>query len=435
MSTRRLLSELRAGRTPYPADLIAFATGLANGAVSDAQAGAFAMAVCRGPGLGQEGRVALTRGMADSGHRLSWDLPGRVIDKHSTGGVGDPVSLVLAPMLAAIGAYVPMISGRGLGHTGGTLDKLESIPGLQVELPEDRFRAVVAETGAAIVAATADIAPADRRLYAIRDVTSTVDQIDLITASILSKKLAAGLHALVLDVKAGSGAFMRDKDSARELAEALAHTATEAGCPTVALVTAMDEPLAPACGNALEITSVMETLTGTASDTRLRDVALALGGALLVRAGQAEDADAGAARLAETLDDGRAAEAFARMIAAQGGPSDFAETWAGHLPAAPVIREVTVTEGGTLSRIDGTALGLAVVGLGGGRQREGDRIDPSVGLDRIARIGDRLSPGDRLARIHAADETAADVAEESLRAAMSLDEAAAPGPLILDRIE
>lgn len=434
MSFRALLSELRAGQRPDPAGLIAFATGLASGAVSDAQAGAFAMAVCRGPGLGPEGRVALTRGMADSGRRLSWDLPGPVIDKHSTGGVGDPVSLVLAPMLAAIGAYVPMISGRGLGHTGGTLDKLEAIPGMQVELPEDRFRAVVGEVGAAIVAASADIAPADRRLYAIRDVTSTVDQIDLITASILSKKLAAGLQALVLDVKAGSGAFMRDAEDARGLAEALVQTATEAGCPTAALVTAMDEPLAPACGNALEIAAVMETLTGTASDTRLREVALALGGTLLSRAGQAEDADAGAARLAETLNDGRAAEAFARMVAAQGGPADFAEAWQKHLAAAPVIREVTATEGGTLARIDGTALGLAVVGLGGGRQREGDGIDGSVGLDRIARIGARLAPGDLLARIHAADEDAADMAEESLRAAMTLGDAAAETPLILGRI-
>ncbi|WP_375261017.1 thymidine phosphorylase [Palleronia sp.] len=434
MTPRTVLSALRTGGMPDPADLIAFATGLANGSVSDAQAGAFAMAVCRGPGLGPEGRVALTRGMADSGRRMSWDLPGPVIDKHSTGGVGDPVSLVLAPMLAAVGAYVPMISGRGLGHTGGTLDKLESIPGMQVELSEDRFRAVVREAGAAIVAASDDIAPADRRLYAIRDVTATVDQIDLITASILSKKLAAGLQALVLDVKAGSGAFMRDAADARALAEALVQTATEAGCPTAALVTAMDEPLAPGCGNALEIASVMETLTGNSADTRLREISLALGGALLARAGQAEDAEAGAARLAETLGDGRAAESFARMVAAQGGSADFADTWRRELPSAQVIRKVTATESGTLVRIDGTALGLTVVGLGGGRQREGDRVDPAVGLDRIARIGTPLAAGDTLARIHAADETAADMAEESLRAAMTLGEAAEPKPLILERI-
>ncbi len=444
MSVRELLAELRGGRVPGPEAVAAFAAGLADGRVSDAQAGAFAMAVCTGPGLGEAGRVALTRAMAASGDRLDWGAGTPVLDKHSTGGVGDPVSLVLAPAMAALGARVPMISGRGLGHTGGTLDKLDAIPGVATDLPEDRFRAVVAEAGCAIVAATGDIAPADRRLYAIRDVTATVDQVDLITASILSKKLAAGLSALVLDVKAGRGAFMADAQAARRLARALVDTATGAGCPAAALVTAMDEPLAPACGNALEVAEAVAVLRGEARDTRLREVAVALGGELLALGGLVTDAEAGRRHVADVLDGGDAAERFAAMVAAQGGPADIVEAAPRHLPVAPVIRDVAVAAGGTLGAIDGTALGHAVVALGGGRRREGDRIDPAVGLDRIARSGARLAPGDPLCRVHAASEDAADAAEERVRAAMPLDAAADAAmppsaaadatPLVLERV-
>ncbi|WP_108894537.1 thymidine phosphorylase [Palleronia abyssalis] len=434
MTTRALLSDLRAGHVPDPDMLARFAQEVADGTVSAGQLGAFAMAVCMGPGLGEAGRVALTNGMARSGRHLSWDLGGPILDKHSTGGVGDPVSLVLAPMLAAAGAYVPMISGRGLGHTGGTLDKLEAIPGVSCDLDTDTFRSVVRETGAAIVAATSDIAPADRRLYAVRDVTSTVDQIDLITASILSKKLAAGLDALVLDVKAGSGAFMTDIAAARELARALVTTANGAGCRTAALVTAMDEPLAPSCGNALEIIAVMEVLTGVAADARLREVTLALGGTLMRIGGLAGDDAEGAARLAQTLDDGSAAERFGRMIAAMGGPVDFAARWKDRLPAAPVVRTVASEATGTLAAIDGTALGLAVVALGGGRAREDDTIDPSVGLSQIARIGTALDPGTPLCRIHAASDADADAAEAAVRKALHVGDAPSLKPLILERL-
>ena len=290
MDARWVIEKLR-DRQPLAAeDLRWFAAGLASGTVSDAQAGAFAMAALLN-GMADDERVALTLAMRDSGDVMSWDLPAPVIDKHSTGGVGDCVSLLLAPALAALGAYVPMVSGRGLGHTGGTLDKLEAIPGLKTEVGEDRFREIVEQVGCAIVSATGAIAPADRRLYAIRDVTGTVESIDLITASILSKKLAAGLEALVLDVKCGSGAFMARPQDARALAQSLVTTANGAGCKTSALITDMNQPLCPSMGNALEIMAVMEALTTGEVDNILCDVTCALGGELMVLAGLAMDAD------------------------------------------------------------------------------------------------------------------------------------------------
>ena len=433
MSARDLLREMRRGGRPEAAALAAFVRELTDGSVSDAQAGAFAMGVCTGPGLGEAGRVALTRAMAESGERLRWEA-GPVLDKHSTGGVGDPVSLVLAPALAALGAVVPMVSGRGLGHTGGTLDKLEAIPGLSAEQDEAGLRRIVAACGCAIVAATEAVAPADRRLYAIRDATATVDQIDLITASILAKKLAAGVGGLVLDVKAGRGAFMADIDAARDLARALVDTAGGAGCPAVALVTAMEEPLAPCCGNALELREAAAVLAGREDDGRLRAVSLALGAECLVLGGLATDPEAGRRQVAEAIGSGTAAERFGRMVAEMGGPADLVERAEAHLPVAPVIRDVAAREAGTVSGIDGAALGRAVVALGGGRAREGDRIDPAVGLDRVARIGAALGRGDLLCRVHAASEAAADAAEARVRAAVRFGAPPGATPLILERL-
>ena len=252
MNARGILAKLRHRQSLTREELVWIAQGLASGDISDAQAGAFAMGVCL-TGLSDIGRVALTTAMRDSGVVLNWDLDGPVLDKHSTGGVGDCVSLILAPALAACGAYVPMISGRGLGHTGGTLDKLEAIPGVSTQVDEARLRQIVGQTGCAIVSASADIAPADKRLYAVRDVSSTVDSLDLITASILSKKLAAGLDGLVLDVKVGSGAFMKDIKQAQALAEALTKTANAAKCRTTAIISDMSQPLVPSLGNALEV--------------------------------------------------------------------------------------------------------------------------------------------------------------------------------------
>lgn len=419
MDARSIIAKLRRGEPLTGAELSWFAAGLADGAVGDAQAGAFAMAVCL-QGLSEDERVALTLAMRDSGDVLKWDLPGPVIDKHSTGGIGDCVSLVLAPALAALGAYVPMISGRGLGHTGGTLDKLEAIPGLATEVDEDRLRAIVADCGAAIVSASARIAPADRRLYAVRDITSTVESIDLITASILSKKLAAGLEALVLDVKVGSGAFMQTMAEAEALAEALVATANGAGCATTALITDMNQPVAPAAGNALEVMEVMLALTAGDVESTLCDLTADLGGELLRLAGMAEDRREGAGMILGTLQSGAAAERFGRMVSALGGPADFVDRWRDRLPAAPVVRDVVADRRGFVATIDGRALGEAVVRLGGGRLVAGQRIDPSVGLSDLAALGDEVAPGDRIARIHAASEEAAEAASVAVAAAYGI---------------
>ena len=421
---RPVITAIRDGRGLDGPGAALIAQGLANGSISDAQAGAFAMAVLV-KGIGVPGRVALTRAMRDSGHVLQWDLPGPVVDKHSTGGIGDAVSLVLAPLLAARGMFVPMISGRGLGHTGGTLDKLEAIPGYRCDQSEDDFRRIVRTTGCAIVAASADFAPADRRLYAIRDESATVESIDLITASILSKKLAAGLQALVLDVKAGSGAFLRQAESSGRLAQAMVETANGAGCATSALVTDMDQPLARSAGNALEIAESIRVLKGEVG--ALRDLTLALGSEVLRLVGQ------GDAGLPDLLDSGAAAEIFGRMVAAQGGPSDLLERPEAHLIPAPVIRPVSAPES-RVAQIDVTALGHAVVALGGGRVRAGEAIDPRVGLSMLAKLGEQVGPGRPLALIHAADDTAAEVAIAAVTAAYRLGEGASPGHLVRDRI-
>lgn len=434
MDARRIITRLRDREVLSRDELDWFAQGLADGAVSDAQAGAFAMAVLLN-GLGDAGRVALTLAMRDSGAVLRWELDRPVLDKHSTGGVGDCTSLILAPALVACGAYVPMISGRGLGHTGGTLDKMEAIPGLQTDLDEAQLRAVLGQAGCAIVSASAAIAPADKRLYAIRDVTGTVESLDLITASILSKKLAAGLQGLVLDVKTGSGAFMKSPDQAQALARALVVTANAAGCPTTALITDMNQPLAPDLGNALEVAAAMRVLTAQAGG-RLLDVTVALGGAVLAGARLAVDADSGAQALRDCITDGRAAEAFGRMVAAQGGPVRFVEDWPRFLPEAPVILEVKAPQAGYVAAMDGHALGLCVVSLGGGRQVEKDSIDPAVGLSDMAELGARVDAGQPLARIHAARPDAAQRALRQVQAAITLtDSAPELPPLIHDRID
>ena len=431
---RAILAKLRDGDTPTEAELFWFAEGLATGDVTDAQAGAFAMAVCT-RGLGSAGRVQLTRAMRESGQVLRWDLDGPVLDKHSTGGVGDCVSLVLAPALAACGAYVPMISGRGLGHTGGTLDKLEAIPGYRTQVSVEDLQELVADIGCAIVGASGDIAPADRRLYAVRDVTGTVESIDLITASILSKKLAAGLEALVLDVKTGSGAFMADPADALALAQALVDTAQVAGCMTTALVTDMSQPLVPSAGNALEVIEVMEALTAGDLTTPLSRLTQALGGEVLALGGLAADAADGEGRIARALASGEAAEVFGEMVAALGGPQDFIDRWRDRLPAARVMVDVHPGDAGHVGRIDTRSLGEVVVHLGGGRLRQDDRIDLAVGLTDIARIGDRVDPTRPLARIHAASEEAARAVAAQIRGAFTLvNDAPDAPPLIHERI-
>ena len=434
LDARGIIAALR-DRGGLPGDAAGwFADGLASGDVTDAQAGAFAMAVFLN-GLTEAERVGLTLAMRDSGQVLEWSLPGPVLDKHSTGGIGDCTSLLLAPALAACGAYVPMISGRGLGHTGGTLDKLEAIPGYRTDVATDDLHQLVADVGCAIVAATGDIAPADRRLYAIRDVTGTVESIDLITASILSKKLAAGLQALVLDVKVGSGAFMKTMDRAEALARALVRTAEGAGCRCAALITDMNQPLATSAGNALEVIEAMDTMTGSAVNQALWDVTVALGAEALVLGGLASDEDDGTDQMDEALTSGRAAEAFGRMVAALGGPTDFVERYPDRLPAARVTRDVPAPRGGYVTAIDTEALGHAVVHLGGGRLRGGDRINHSVGLSDLMPIGEPLAAGEAIARVHAASDADAERAAAAVRAAFRIgDEDPDEPPLIHDRI-
>ena len=432
MDARAIIAKVRGKETPSQDELTWFAHGLASGAVSDAQAGAFAMAVVLN-GLTDAGRVALTQGMRDSGDVMKWDLPGPVIDKHSTGGVGDCVSLILAPVLAVCGAYVPMISGRGLGHTGGTLDKLEAIPGLNINVSEKQLRLITREVGCAIVSATGQIAPADRRLYAIRDVTATVESVDLITASILSKKLAAGLDSLILDVKCGSGAFMKTPDEARALARALVDAANGAGCKTAAMITDMNEPLAPALGNGVEVAVCMEVMAGNTSVApRLYDLTVGLCAQLLIM--QGEDTPAAVSRVKTAISSGAAMERFAQMIAALGGPPDMAHDWHTHLPKAPVVGEVTAPASGHISAIDGEALGLVVVGLGGGRRVETDRVDPAVGLTEMIGLGAAVTRGDPLCVLHAANEDDAVEAAKAVQAAITIGEAVTPGPLVIEGI-
>lgn len=432
MDARAIIAKIKMEIALTDDELCWFTKGLSTGAVSDAQAGAFAMAVCLN-GLSDAGRVALTKGMRDSGDVLKWDLDGPVLDKHSTGGVGDPVSLLLAPMLAACGVFVPMISGRGLGHTGGTLDKLEAIPGVKTDVSETQLRRILRKTGCAIVGATGAIAPADKRLYAIRDVTATIDSIDLITASILSKKLAAGLEGLVLDVKTGSGAFMKTQAEAETLARALVDVANNAGCPTAALVTDMDEPLAPALGNAVEVAVCMDVLSGNRlAAPRLHDLTIALGARVLALNGEAEgEAEE---KLKDAISSGRAMTHFAGLIAEMGGPPDMAEDWRTHLPVAPVVGDVMALTNGYITAIDGEALGLAVVGLGGGRRVETDRINPAVGLTDVIRLGAKVGQNQPMCTVHAATEDAAQATAAAVLAAITIGEKPDVQPLVRARI-
>ncbi len=426
----------RDGRTLDKEQITAFVRGISDGSISEGQAAALAMAVFFN-GMSRDEGVALTLAMRDSGTVLNWrdlDLDGPVVDKHSTGGVGDNVSLMLAPMLAAAGAYVPMISGRGLGHTGGTLDKLDAVPGYQTQPDIDLFRRAVIEAGCAVIGQTDDLAPADKRLYGIRDVTATVESVPLITASILSKKLAAGLDALVLDVKVGSGAFMATPDDARELATSLVEVANGAGMRTSALITDMNEPLASCAGNAIEVANAVAYLTGAHRDPRLHRVVLALGAELLLLKGLAPDSDHAGAILENTLTSGSAAEHFARMVTVLGGPANFIEAPDRHLREAPLIREVVGGHQGKVESIDTRALGIAVIELGGGRRRASDSIDHAVGLTGLAGIGHTLSPDDPLAVVHARDENTAAKAGEIVRKAYRIGQSPDISGPILERI-
>ena len=429
---QEVIARKRDGQNLTAGEIQAFISGLTGGSVSHAQAAAFAMAVFFRDMTTPE-RVALTEAMRDSGTVLDWShLDGPVADKHSTGGVGDNVSLMLAPILAACGVYVPMISGRGLGHTGGTLDKFDAIPGYTTSPDNALFRKVVAEAGCAIIGQTADLAPADKILYAIRDVTGTVESIPLITASILSKKLAAGLGALILDVKTGSGAFMPTLEKSRALADSLVSVANGAGLQTGALITDMNQPLASAAGNGLEVRNAVDFLTGKHQDPRLREVTLALSAAALELTGFIGDARAA---VETALTSGRALEHFSRMVALLGGPSDFVARVDHHLAAAPIVRDILAPTAGVIAAIDTRGVGMGVVALGGGRRLPTDSIDFAVGFDRLLGLGHAVDVHTVLCRVHFRDETTAADATARLLAAYQIGDVPGPAhPLIADRV-
>ena len=413
-----------------------FVDGLADGSLPAEQVSSLAMAIfLNGMSFDEAGK--LTIAMANSGTVLDWSgegLDGPVVDKHSTGGVGDKVSFMLAPIAAACGCYVPMISGRGLGHTGGTTDKAESIPGYDTAPDFATFKKVVRSAGCAIIGQTSDLAPADRRLYAIRDVTGTVESVPLITASILSKKIAAGLDGLVMDVKVGSGAFMESMDKARELAKSIIATARTAKLATHAIITDMNEVLGTTAGNALEIDEAIRFLKNEHREPRLNEVVLALCAEMLLVGGVESDRDAAKARCDEVIASGRAAEVFGRMTAALGGPADFVEDHASYLPRAPVERPVYAD--GVLAALDTRAVGNAIIELGGGRRKVGEKLDLSVGFTRIAAVGTLLDSDRPLAVVHAATDADAEAAEKNLLAACRLSrETPEPRPVICQILE
>jgi len=437
MLPQEIIRRKRDGMPLDDGEIAFFVRGIAEGSISKAQIGAFAMAVyLRGMSEGET--IALTQQMAHSGGILDWrDLgrPGPVLDKHSTGGVGDKVSLILAPMVAACGGFVPMISGRGLGHTGGTLDKLAAIPGYRIDPDPILFRRVVREVGCAIIGQTGDLAPADRRLYAIRDVTATVESIPLITASILSKKLAAGLEALVMDVKCGSGAFASSLDDALELARSIVSIGTGSGLKMTALVSDMNQPLGLSAGHALEVAEALAFLGGERRDPLLGEVTLALVGEMLALGGLARDAVDGRSKGAAVLADGRAREIFARMVAALGGPTDFADRPHAYLARAPIVWSCPAPRAGFIAHMDTRAIGLTIIRLGGGRRLASDAIDHAVGLDEIRGLGEEIARGEPLALVHAGDESAAKEAIAGLQKAIEIEDKRPPAaPAIRERI-
>ena len=417
-----VIQKKRDGGELTAAEIEFFVKGLADSSIPAEQVSALAMAVVF-KSMTFEETATLTTAMASSGTVLDWrseDLGGPVIDKHSTGGVGDKVSFLLAPIAAACGCFVPMISGRGLGHTGGTLDKIESIPGYQATPDFELFKKVVKSTGCAIIGQTADLAPADRRFYAIRDVTATIESIPLITASILSKKIAAGLDGLVMDVKVGSGAFMTSVERAGKLAKSIIGTAATAGLKTHALITDMNEVLGQTAGNAVEIAESIEFLTNNNRESRLNEVVAALCAEMLILTGVEKDHSAARGKVEAAITSGEAAEVFSRMVAELGGPADFLDKYTEYLPKAAICKPVRPSEVGYLAGTDAHAIGNAIIQIGGGRQQLGDELDLAVGITDIAQIGEMVGADRPLGVVHAASEEDADLAAGLIREACTI---------------
>ncbi|WP_421189488.1 thymidine phosphorylase [Aeromonas sanarellii] len=419
---QEIIRKKRNGEALSTQEIQFFIQGITNNTIGEGQIAALAMAVYF-QDMTMDERVALTCAMRDSGMVLTWDhlnLGGPIVDKHSTGGVGDVVSLMLGPMVAACGGFVPMISGRGLGHTGGTLDKLDAIPGYQTSVDNDLFLKVVKEAGVAIIGQTGDLAPADKRIYAVRDITATVESIAMITGSILSKKLASGLEALVMDVKVGSGAFMPTFEASEELAKSIVAVANGAGCRTSALLTDMNQVLASSAGNAVEVREAVRYLTGEYRNPRIHEVTMALCAEMLISAGLARDEQEARARLQAVLDNGKAAEIFGRMVTGLGGPADFMERYDAYLPKAAIVRPVYAASSGFVTAMDTRELGLAVVAMGGGRRAAGDKLDYAVGLTDFIRLGQSVEADKPLALIHAQTEAQFAEAARMVQAAVKI---------------
>ncbi|MBP7493279.1 MAG: thymidine phosphorylase [Rhodoferax sp.] len=416
MLAQEVIRRKRDGHALNRAEIDAFVRGLLDGSWSEGQSAAMAMAMLL-KGMSSTETVALTQAMTQSGQVMDWrhaHLAGPILDKHSTGGVGDKVSLMLAPIVAACGGFVPMISGRGLGHTGGTLDKLDSIPGYISTPDPERLRRTLQTAGCAIIGQTSELAPADRRLYAIRDVTATVESVALITASILSKKLAAGLQGLLMDVKVGNGAFAATPEFARELAQSLVTVAQGANLPTRALITDMNQMLGDTCGNALEVQEAVDFLTGKRREPRLLTLTQALCAELLLIGGLATSPEQALERVNTALDSGAALEQFSRMVSALGGPTDFVEKCSDYLPVAPVQQAILAPRSGWVGSMATRDIGLLVVDLGGGRHQASDAIDARVGFTAFAQVGQVVNTGNVLAIVHAANAAAADQARQTL---------------------
>lgn len=438
MLPQEIIRKKRDGQALSAEEIAFFVKGIKDESITEGQVAAFAMAVFF-QGMGMDERVELTRNMMHSGTVLHWgdlDLDGPVLDKHSTGGVGDKVSLMLGPIVAACGGYVPMISGRGLGHTGGTLDKFDSIPGYNVMPDDETFRCVVKEVGVAIIGQTGNLAPADKRFYGIRDVTATVESVPLITASILSKKLAAGLEGLAMDVKCGNGAFADTPEMARELAESIVHVANGAGVPTTALITDMNQVLGHHVGNAVEMIETIDYLTKPESrEPRLHEVVIDLAAEMLLLGRLVGNVDEGRAKAQASLDNGKAAEIFARMVVELGGPADLIEKMEDHLPLAPVQMDILPETDGVITAMDTRAIGVAVVELGGGRRRAADKIDYGVGLTNFRHVGEKVDASTPIARVYARNEEAAQRTAQAVRAAVSVGTDTSIGDTaILDRL-
>ena len=413
MLFKELILKKRLGKELTKNEINWFISNLTSNHLSEGQIASLAMAICL-KGMTFEERVQLTLAMKNSGKTLSWDLPGPIIDKHSTGGVGDTVSLILAPVLAACGAYVPMISGRGLGHTGGTLDKFDSIPGYNTSPNEEVLRRVVSKVGCAIIGQTNELAPADKRLYAIRDVTGTVESIDLITASILSKKLAAGLEGLVIDVKCGNGAFMQDFSEASTLAKSLVTVSNKSGCKTTALVTDMNQPLSQSIGNSLEVLAAIDILNGSSKDYRLLEVTNSLGVSILCSSNICKNKKEAQLLISSVLSSGKAAEKFSQMISEIGGANDFFEKPKNYLTPSNIQKNICCKQSGYVKKINTKNLGNILILLGGGRQKVEDDIDFSVGMKLLIELGTYVEKNQPICTLYARDEESFNIAEKEI---------------------